>query len=184
MTMRYFTIFSLIIAGLLISAPLQTQAQDLKIGVVDANLILTEMPELTNVSDQLEGFATRKRREFAQLETRFLEAREEFEQKVAVISESARQTEQDKLAELQREIQEFQMEYQQELLERQETLIAPLRTRIMDAINDVSSELELSYVLNRMVNNGDLVVLYISDDMRSRYDITNKVKQKLGIASN
>lgn len=179
--MRNFTtllLFCIIVLG--INAT-HAQTQQLRIGIVDANLILTQMPELTNVSDQLEGFATRKRREFAQLEANFLRAREEFEQKVAVISESARQTEQEKLAVMAREIQQFQMEYQQELLQRQEALIEPLRSRILNAINEVAKEQGLAYVLNRMVNNGDLVVLYVSDEMRDRFDITGKVQSKLGI---
>jgi outer membrane protein len=181
--MRYFTTFFFVIAIALTFNTTQAQAQQLRIGVVDANLILTQMPELTSVSDQLEGFATRKRREFAQLESNFLRAREEFEQKVAVISESARQTEQEKLAGMAREIQQFQMEYQQELLQRQEALIEPLRTRILNAINEVAKEQGLAYVLNRMVNNGDLVVLYVSDEMRDRFDITSRVQTKLGISA-
>lgn len=181
--MRYFTTFLFVIAVALTFNTAQAQNQQLRIGVVDANLILTQMPELTSVSDQLEGFATRKRREFAQLESNFLRAREEFEQKVAVISESARQAEQEKLAGMAREIQQFQMEYQQELLQRQEALIEPLRTRILTAINDVAKEQGLAYVLNRMVNNGDLVVLYVSDEMRERFDITSRVQAKLGISA-
>jgi len=181
--MRTFTTFLFLFAVVFSLNTAQAQTQQLRIGVVDANLILTQMPELTNVSDQLEGFATRKRREFAQLESNFLRAREEFEQKVAVISESARQAEQERLAGMAREIQQFQMEYQQELLQRQEALIEPLRTRILNAINDVAKEQGLAYVLNRMVNNGDLVVLYVSDEMRDRFDITSRVQAKLGIAS-
>jgi outer membrane protein len=180
--MRLLTIPFILLTAFFLIQPGTLQAQELRIGVVDADLILSEMPELTNVSDQLEGFATRKRREFAQLETEFLRAREEFEQKVAVISESAREAEQERLAQKARRIQQFQMEYQEELLARQEALIEPLREKILTAINDVSSELQLSYVLNRMVNNGDMVVLYMSDRMRDQYDITNRVRTRLGIS--
>jgi outer membrane protein len=180
--MRFFTTSIILLAGMLLFMPVQADAQNLRIGVVDANLILAEMPELMNVSDQLEGFATRKRREFAQLETDFIRAREEFEQKVAVISETARQNEQERLAEKARRIQQFQVEYQEELLERQEALIQPLRNRITRTIDEISKELGLSYVINRMVNNGDVVVLYVSDEMK-QYDITDRVKQRLGIAS-
>jgi outer membrane protein len=176
-----FTISIFILAGLLSFNPVKVEAQELRIGVVDADLILAQMPELTTINDQLEGFVSRKRREFAQLETSFLRAREEFEQKVAVISESARQVEQERLAEMARNLQQFQMEYQNELLSRQESLINPLRDKILNAINEVSRELGLAYVLNRMVNNGDMVVLYMSEDMRNRYDITERVKLKLGV---
>lgn len=180
--MRLFTTSIALLAGFLLFMPVQADAQNLRIGVVDANLILAEMPELTDVSDQLEGFATRKRREFAQLETEFIRAREDFEQKVAVISETARQAEQERLAEKARRIQQFQIEYQEELLDRQEALIQPLRNRITRTIDEVSKEMGLAYVINRMVNNGDVVVLYVSEEMQ-RYDITNRVKERLGIAS-
>jgi outer membrane protein len=177
---RLFTI-SILVALLSFATAIHSNAQQVRIGVVDATQVLAEMPELTTISDQLEGFTTRKRREFAQLETEFVQAREEFEQKVAVISESARQAEQERLAEMAARLQQFQQEYQQELLERQEALIEPLRTRILNAINEVAEDLGLAYVLNRMVNNGDMVVLYMSEEMSNRYDITNRVREKLGI---
>lgn len=163
------------------AAQVQAQTQELRIGVVDAGRILMMMPELENVSDQLDGFTNRKRREFAQLEAEFLRAREEFEQKVAVISESARRAEQERLSGLALRLQQFQMEYQQELMERQEALIAPLRDRIMNTINDVANELGLAYVINQMVNNGDMVVLYASPRMRENYDITNRVMDRMNI---
>lgn len=159
----------------------QLQAQQVRIGMVDAGEVLSEMPELTSVQDQLEGFANRKRREFAQMESQFVQARQEFEQKVAVISEQARQNEQQQLSEMAAELQQFQQQYQQELMMRQEELISPLRDRIMATINEVADEMELSYVVNRMVNNGDMVVLYASEEMRENFDITDRVKQRMEI---
>lgn len=164
-----------------IMAPAASQAQDVRIGMVDAGEVLGEMPELTEVQDQLEGFANRKRREFAQMESQFVQAREEFEQKVAVISENARENEQQRLAEMAAELQQFQQEYQEELMMRQEQLISPLRDRIMRTINEVADEMDLAYVVNRMVNNGDMVVLYASDEMRNNFDITGEVKSRLGV---
>lgn len=157
------------------------QSQDVRIGMVDAGEVLGEMPELTGIQDQLEGFANRKRREFAQMESQFVQARQEFEQKVAVISEQARQNEQQQLSEMAAELQQFQQEYQQELMMRQEELISPLRQRIMDTINEVADEMNLAYVVNRMVNNGDMVVLYASEEMQQNYDITDRVKSRMGI---
>ncbi|MCH8566648.1 MAG: OmpH family outer membrane protein [Balneolales bacterium] len=176
-TVLFFAAASLI----MFAAPSQSSAQELRIGIVDAGEILMQMPELTTISDQLDGFTNRKRREFAQLESEFVRAREEFEQKVAVISESARQAEQERLSQKALRLQQFQQEYQQELMQRQENLIAPLRQRILDSINEVAQEMGLAYVINRMVNNGDMVVLYASEEMMQNYDVTRRVKQKMGI---
>jgi len=179
--MRYFTIALLIVAGLFVANPAQSQAQELRIGVVDANLILFQMPELTTVTDALEGFTSRKRREYAEMEANFVRARERFEETAAVLQEEARTARQQELAQMQRNLQQFQMEYQQELLSRQEALVEPIRTKVTNAINEVSKKLGLTYVINRMVNNGDLVVLYVADDVRQRYDITERVMSKLGV---
>ncbi len=183
MTKAYISVTTLFLAVALLFVPIKTQAQELRIGIVDAGDILMQMPELENVSDQLDGFTNRKRREFAQLEADFVQAREEFEQRVAVISEQARENEQRRLSEKAMRLQQFQQEYQQELMERQERLISPLRERIMNSINEVAEELGLAYVINQMVNNGDMVVLYASDEMRERYDITSRVKDKMGVTS-
>lgn len=172
---------SVIVAAGLLFATSTAEAQNLRIGMVDAGEILIQMPELESVSDQLDGFTNRKRREFAQLESEFVQAREQFEQRVAVISEQARENEQRRLSEMAMRLQQFQQEYQQELMERQESLIAPLRDRIMNTINEVAAEMGLAYVINTMVNNGDMVILYASDEMREQYDITNRVKREMGI---
>lgn len=177
----FLSAFVLITLGAFTLVPANSQAQDVRIGMVDAGEVLSEMPELTSVQDQLEGFANRKRRQFAQMESQFVQARQEFEQKVAVISEQARQNEQQQLSEMAAELQQFQQEYQQELMMRQEELISPLRDRIMDAINEVAADMNLAYVVNRMVNNGDMVVLYASDEMRNNFDITDRVKSRMGI---
>ncbi|MCH8558805.1 MAG: OmpH family outer membrane protein [Balneolia bacterium] len=172
---------SVIVAAGLLFATSTAEAQNVRIGMVDAGEILIQMPELETVSDQLDGFTNRKRREFAQLESEFVQAREQFEQRVAVISEQARETEQQRLSQMAMRLQQFQQEYQQELMERQESLIAPLRDRIMNTINEVAAEMELAYVINTMVNNGDMVILYASDEMREQFDITNRVKREMGI---
>ncbi|MCH8496169.1 MAG: OmpH family outer membrane protein, partial [Balneolales bacterium] len=69
--------------------------------------------------------------------------------------------------------------YGQELQQQQAELMGPLLERVQQAINTVSSEMGVTYVLNTMTNSGDFIILYASPRMQREFDITAKVAEKL-----
>ncbi len=164
------------------SEKVQAQAQDeLKIGFVDPQTIMRSMPEMAAIERRLQNFIDRKRQEFAEKEATFRREVEEYQQKMSVISDEARRREEERLAELNLELQEFQQNFQQEIQERQFELIEPLLNKIQGAIETVAREREFTYVLNTMTNNGDFIILYASERAHMDYDITDEVMQRLDL---
>ncbi|MDG5766094.1 OmpH family outer membrane protein [Balneolales bacterium ANBcel1] len=160
----------------------KVQAQDdLRIGYVDPQTIMRSMPEMAAIERRLQNFVERKRQEFAEKEATFRREVEEYQQKMAVISEEAMRQEEERLAELNLELQEFQQNFQQEIQERQMTLLEPLLDKIQNAIDAVASERNLTFVLNTMTNDGDFIILYASEEARQNYDITDAVMQQLDL---
>ncbi len=160
----------------------KAQAQDeLRIGYVDPQTIMRSMPEMAAIERRLQNFVERKRQEFADKEANFRREVEEYQQKVAVISEEAQRNEEERLAELNLELQEFQQNFQQEIQERQMSLLEPLLDKIQGAIDQVASDRQFTYVLNTMTNNGDFIILYASDQAQQNYDITEEVMQILDL---
>ncbi len=160
----------------------QAQAQDeLRIGYVDPQTIMRSMPEMAAIERRLQNFIDRKRQEFAEKEANFRREVEEYQQKMAVISDEARRREEEKLAGLNLELQEFQQNFQQEIQERQFELIEPLLTKIQGAIESVARERNFTFVLNTMTNNGDFIILYASERAQRDYDITDEVMQRLDL---
>jgi len=172
--------FATLIIGFMFTAPV-AQAQDMKIGFVDPRVILERMPEMSAVRQRLQNFAERKQREISDAETSLQSEIELYQQKVGVISEEARQKEEERLGEMDLELRQLQNRAQQELQQRRAELMAPLLEQIQNSIDDVASQRNIDYVLNTTTSQGDVIILYVKDEIREESDITDAVMEKLGI---
>lgn len=157
------------------------QAQDMKIGFVEPRAILERMPEMRAVSQRLQNFAERKQNELVQKERELQTEMELYQQKIGVISEQARQTEEQRLTELDQEFRQLQSQAQEELQQQRGSLMAPLLEQIQSSINSVAAEKGLDYVLNTTTSTGDVIILYVSPEVQAEYDITDAVMQELDI---
>jgi outer membrane protein len=155
------------------------QSQELKIGYVDPNVILARMPDMAAIERRLQNFAERKRREFAEKQQTLQRDSESLEQRRAVISADAVAREEQRLTQLYTELTQFEATYAQELQQQQAELMGPLLQKVQTAINDVATEMGLTYVLNTMTNNGDFIILYASPRMQQTNNITERVAAKL-----
>jgi outer membrane protein len=156
-------------------------AQDLKIGYVEPQEILTKMPEYAAVERRLQNFAERKRDEFSTLQADFEKRAQEYEQKAGVLSAEARTKEESELDAMREKLVSFQEKYQQDLLKEQQTQLGPLFEKIEKGIADVANEMGLTFVLNPRTTNGDVILLYISDEAKASLNITRRVILKLDL---
>ena len=164
---------------------LQAQAQsnnsELKIGYVNPQSILANMPEMRAVQQRLQNFTARKQQELSTLEQEFQTQVAEYQQKVGVISAEAQQQEEARLGQLQQELLQAQEVAEQELAQRRDELVGPLLEQIGSAIEAVAQKQGLSYVLNTTTSSGDMIILYASEDFRAKFDITQSVMEELGM---
>lgn len=155
--------------------------QDLKIGIVSPQAILNKMPEMKAVQQRLQNFIDKKREEFRKKQQDFEQQVTEYQQKQAVISESAQQKEEERLGKLNAELQQFQTQIQQEIQQKQQELVSPLLEQIDTAVSTVAERMDLTYVLNTRTSNGDVIILYASNEAENKYNITEQVMEELGI---
>jgi outer membrane protein len=172
--------FATLITGFMFAAPV-AQAQDMKIGFVDPRVILERMPEMRAVQQRLQNFAERKQREISEAETSLQTEIELYQQKIGVISDEARQKEEERLGEMDLELRQLQNQAQQELQQRRAELMAPLLEQIQNSINEVAGQKNIDYVLNTTTSQGDVIILYVRDEIRDESDITDAVMENLGI---
>lgn len=176
------TLLSLLFIGFSgLSTSQAQQSQSLEIGYVDPQSILSKMPEMKAVQQRLQNFIDRKREEFTQKQQDFQQQVSEYQQKESVISESAKQEEEERLGKLNAELQEFQAQIQQEIQQRQQELVSPLLAEIDSAVSSVAQERGLTYVINTTTSQGDAIILYTSDEAQQKYNITDQVMRELGI---
>jgi outer membrane protein len=170
----------LVAISTLMAAP-AVQAQDMKIGFVEPRAVLERMPEMRAVQQRLQNFAERKQNELVQKERELQTEVELYQQKVGVISEQARQTEEERLNAMDTEFRQMQQEAQQEMAQQRAELMSPLLEQIQEAIDTVAASKGLDYVLNTTTSAGDVIILYVSPQVREEYDITDEVMVELGI---
>lgn len=179
-TAKLFLFTTLIAITGLMFAP-ATQAQDMKIGFVDPRAVLERMPEMRAVQQRLQNFAERKQQELTEKERELQTEIELYQQKVGVISENARQTEEERLSEMDTEFRQLQSQVEREFQQQRAELMSPLLNQIQESINAVAETRGLDYVLNTTTSNGDVIILYVSEEIQNEFDITDAVMQNLGI---
>jgi outer membrane protein len=157
------------------------QSQEMEIGYVDPQAILNKMPQMKGVQQRLQNFVERKREEFTTKQQDFQQQVSEYQQKADVINESARQREEERLGKLNAELQQYQTQIQQEIQEKQQELVSPLLEEIDNAVATVAEDMGLTYVINTTTSQGDMIILYASDEAQKKYNITDQVMEQLDI---
>lgn len=171
----------LVAAFLVIGFSNPIKSQEVKIGYVNPQAILANMPEMKAVQQRLQNFTARKQQELSQKEQTFQNEINAYQQKVGVISADAQRQEEERLGKLQNDLVVAQQTAEQELQDKRNELIGPLLEQIGTAIDNVSKNMGLTYVLNTTTSTGDLIILYASEDYQAKYDITEKVMEQLGM---
>lgn len=175
------SLFCLCVVGFAGLSSANAQQQNLEIGYVDPQAILDKMPEMKEAQQRLQNFIDRKREEYASKQQDFQQQVTEYQQKQSVISEAAKKKEEERLGKLNAELQEFQSKIQQEIQQKQQELVSPLLDQIDQAVGKVAEEMGLTYVINTTTSQGDVIILYASDEAQQKYDITDQVMKKLNI---
>lgn len=150
-------------------------AQSPRLAYVDSEKILTDLPEAQSVQRELEGVFKGWQDELQKMSDEFQKAVEEYQKKEAVLSASARETQQKQLADMRQRAQDYQVKkFGQggEMAEMRERRFTPIREKILSAIASVAKEEGFSFVFDRA---SDVVLLYADQ----KFDLTYKVLDEL-----
>lgn len=147
-----------------------------KIGHMNSQQVLSEMPERPEVEQQLNSFIQEKQQEFQQRTTSFQESVADFQQNQDNMSESEVQQRQQELAETEASLQEYQQQIQQQIQQRRSSLLQPLYDKMDEGIAVVAEEMDLDFVLNEATNSGENVIYYSASE---QMDITQQVLEQI-----
>jgi outer membrane protein len=167
--------FLLLGAGITASQAQTKNDPSLKIGYVNPQEVLQDMPKYAAVQQRMQNYIKEKRQDLRQQSQSFQKEVSDYQQRQSVMSKDAKQSEQKKLGKLRANLQQAQQQAQQDIQQKQQKLINPLRTKIQNAIQTVSKKMGLSYVISAST------LLYVSDSAKKNLNITSKVEKQLGI---
>lgn len=152
----------------------------LKIGYMNSQEVLSQMPERQNVEQQLNTFIKQKRQELQQRTTSFQDSVAQFRENQASMSQAQAQQREQELSKMQQSIRQFQQNLQQQIQQRRSKLLQPLYDRMNEAISTVAENNDLDFVLNEATSTGENIVYYSSSE---RMDITEEVLQQITATS-
>ncbi|MCM1309868.1 MAG: OmpH family outer membrane protein [Bacteroides sp.] len=143
-----------------------------KFGVVNAQDILQVMPEAKDAQDKLAAASKTLEDEYGRLVDEINKKYEEYQNLSADSPASIRERREQEIQDLTQRMQAFQQKAQQDLQRQEQTLMAPVQTKLLDAIKAVGAEKGFSMIFP------DGVAIYTGTDI---IDVTADVKVKLGL---
>lgn len=167
----------IILTSVLFLIPVLLSAQ-LKMGVMDPDEVLDALPETVQVQSDLENFVQQRQETFQIRYQDWLGQMTSYSERVesGEISQADVPAEEERLTEMQEELNSLQQLIQRQIQERQNELFNPLLLRVETAMAEVSEELGLDFVINKTTNTGDPIIYFSS---QRAPDITEQVIQKL-----
>ncbi|HYE95642.1 MAG TPA: OmpH family outer membrane protein [Rubricoccaceae bacterium] len=156
------------------------QAQNaVRLGYIDPDIIIVQMPEYREVQTQLQA---RQREIATDLQTREDTLRQRFEElqtmaASAVTSASAREAREQDILRRQQQLEDLQQAGLQELSRREAELMQPLLTRLQDAIDEEATAQNITMVFAARANNAP-VLLYANEQA---VNLTEPILRRLGI---
>lgn len=141
---------------------------------------MSQMPERSQVEQELNDFIQEKRQELQERTTEFQDSVAEFQQNQANMSDAEIQKREKQLAQMEAEMTQFQQGLQQQIQQRRATLLEPLYTKMNEAISTVAERNDLDFVINEATSSGENVVYYAASE---KMDITQQVLQYINETS-
>lgn len=167
-----------VIAGLLGLGGGEASAQQ-RIGYIDSQSILNEVPEYANVQQKLDQLEKKWRSEIQNKKEEVQALKEEFRAWELLYTEEERRQKQTEITKAQREVEQLRKRYfgpDGQLYARQKELMRPIQERILKATEEVATEQGYDYVFDK----GERVLfMYARED----HNLNEAVLQQLGVST-
>lgn len=143
-----------------------------KVGTIDVDYVVSQMPELANVQKQVEAYGNGLEANLQQKLTTYQTEIDKYKNDEASLTLKQKKSRQDSILAMETDIQKFQQNGSQLIVLKQEEFLKPLYERIGIALEKVAAAQGYTQVLLR---NNDVV--YVDN----RFDLTVAVLKEMGI---
>lgn len=152
-------------------------AQNQKIGFIDSDVIMQQMPEYTGIEQRLSLLSENWQQEIREMEDEIAELEREFEAREILFTEEIRQQRLDEIEQEKDELDQYIEEKfgpQGEYFTRQKELLEPIQRLVFDALTRVAARDSYDFVFDRAEETRFLFV-------REEWNLTEEVMLELGI---
>ena len=167
---RYFLLM------ILISSTVVFAQSPQKIGFVDSQVILTQLPEAIKAQSDLDALTSKWSNQVDSMKMALQQQYADVQKQLATMTDEQKQLKQKELIDKEQQIYAFQnQKFGQpngEIYQKQDTIFEPVKKKIYAAIEQVAKEEGMQFVFDK---SGDILLLYAD----SAFDITFKVLDSL-----
>lgn len=163
-----------ILLAVAVALPMFASAQTVKIGIVDTNAVFQAMPETTAAQTKLQEIQKKYQDEFTRLEDEYKRMVDDLQKMKEDELPAIRERKTREISDYQQKIQAFMQSADNDIQQQQAGLMAPIATKMKEAIESVGKENGYAMIQNYSPDQ----ILYYASPVE---DITPLVKAKLGL---
>ena len=169
---RGVAVLTALMALSLLAQPVSAQV---KLGYVNSETILKELPEAKEAQQKLEIIVKAWQDEMEKMSKDLQAKYEDYQKKSAMWTESAKQAEQKKLIDQEQKVNQYRQDkfgQQGELALQREKMMTPIREKILRTIETVAKEQQVSFMFDKA---GDVLLLYADKSADYTYEVLNRL---------
>lgn len=166
----------LAVAALIVFCSANAMTQNLKIGIVDIETIVSELPEAKAAEEALNDLGTKYQDSLVQMRDELQERLAAYQKQQAMMPDDQKAKEEESLQMMNLELQQMQQKHfgpQGTLAMKREQLLEPIRKKVKKAIEDVAKTEKISIVLDQ----NDQIVLYSEQKMDITFRVLDQLKR-------
>ena len=162
---------------MLLALPMGVFAQNLKFGHINAQEIITVMPEFTKAQNDIQTLEKQLTAELQRTQEEFNKKYQEFQQAIAKDSlpPNIAERRQKELQDMMQRQEQFQQDAQQQMAKAQNDAMAPIHQKLDNAIKAVGAAEGVIYIFDLARTS----IPYVNESQS--INLTSKVKANLGI---
>ena len=162
---------------MLLALPMGVFAQNLKFGHINAQEIITVMPEFTKAQNDIQTLEKQLTAELQRTQEEFNKQYQEFQQAIAKDSlpPNIAERRQKELQDMMQRQEQFQQDAQQQMAKAQNDAMAPIYQKLDNAIKAVGAAEGVIYIFDLARTS----IPYVNESQS--INLTSKVKANLGI---
>ncbi len=149
-----------------------------KIGYVDSQVILTQLPEAIKAQGQLDALTNKWTTQLDSMNKDLQQSYENYQKQANTMTETKKTAAQQDLVEKQQSMENFRKDKfaQQtgEIYKKNEEIFAPVKKKIFNAIEEIAKKEGMKFVFDKA---GDVVLLYADPSFDLTYQILDMLKR-------
>jgi len=149
----------------------------LKIGYVDSDTIMDNLPDVQDARQKLDAIIQDWQNELNKMDADWKAKYDDYQKRKLIMTDQTRAEVEAELVTLENKTSDFREKKfgsNGELFQKQDELMKPIQNKIFNVIQQIAEEEDFDYIFDR---SGDIMLLFAKEE----YDLTSKVLERLNM---